>query len=70
MNVYAIKAYGNYGGGMAIVAAESDVDAIAIADTIEARGWHVRYGQPESVEWLPCPCAGPARVLTHYEIGE
>jgi hypothetical protein len=70
MNVYAIKAYGNYGGGMAVVAADSEDDAKAIADKTEDRVWHVRYGNPSSVEQLPCVCVGPARVLAHYETGE
>jgi hypothetical protein len=70
MNVYAIKAYGHYGGGMAVVAADSEDEAKAIADRTEDSIWHVRYGAPESVELLPCVCDGPARVLAHYETGE
>lgn len=70
MNVYAIKAYGNSGGGMAVVAADSEDEAKAAADKIVDSVWHVRYGAPESVELLPCVCQGPARVLAHYETGE
>ena len=70
MNVYAIKAYGNYGGGMAVVAADSEDEAKAVADKTKDSIWHVRYGRPESVELLPCACEGPARVLAHYEAGE
>ncbi len=70
MNVYAIKAFGVYGGGMAVVAAESEGEAKALAETAEASYWSVRYGKPESVELLPCACEGPARVLVHYETGE
>ena len=70
MNVYAIKAYGYYGGGMAVVVADSEDEAKAVANKAEASIWNVRYGDPESVELLPCLCDGPARVLAHYETGE
>ena len=70
MNVYAIKAYGNYGGGMAVVAADSESDATALAKKINDPTWNVRYGEPDDVEMLPCVCDGPPRVLTHYETGE
>ena len=70
MNIYAIKAYGNYGGGMAVVAADSEDEAKALADKAEESYWNVRYGKPESVDLLPCVCEGPARVLIHYETGE
>jgi len=70
MNVYAIEADGRYGGGMAIVAADSEDEAKALAEKTEDSPWHVRYGSPESVKLLPCVCEGPARVLAHYETGE
>ena len=70
MNVYAIKANGNYGGGMAVVAAESEREARVLADKAEDSTWRVNYDSPESVELLPCVCDGPARVLVHYETGE
>lgn len=70
MNVYAIKAYGSYGGGMAVVAADSEDDAKALAEKAENSYWCVRYGSPGSVDLLPLVCEGPARVLVHYETGE
>ena len=70
MNVWAITAYGHYGGGMAVVAADSKDEAIGIADKIVDEMWRVRYGEPDSVDLLPCACDGPARVLAHYETGE
>lgn len=70
MNVYAIKAYGTYGGGMAVVAAKSEDEAKALAEKAEDSYWAVRYGTPQSVELMPCKCGGPARVLVHYETGE
>lgn len=70
MNVYTIKAYGNYGGGMAVVAADSEQEAKTVADKVNDPICGVRYGEPESVELLPCVCEGHARVLAHYETGE
>lgn len=70
MNVYAIKADGNYGGGMAVVAADSEDDAKALAENGARSIWNVRYGKPIEVELLPCVCDGPPRVLTYYETGE
>ena len=70
MNVYAIKAYGNYGGGMAVVAAGSESEAKELAEKAEKSLWRVRYGAPESADLLPLVCEGPARVLAHYETGE
>ena len=42
MNVYAIKAYGTYGGGMAVVAADSADEAKALAAQADGIGWAVR----------------------------
>ena len=70
MNVYAIKAYGIYGGGMAVVAADSEEDAKTLASKAENSVWNVRYGRPETVELLPCTYKGTAQVLAHYETGE
>lgn len=70
MKVYAIEAYGNYGAGMAVIAADSKEEAIAIAEKIDGNIWNVRYGKPTNVQLLPCICDGPARVLTHFETGE
>ena len=70
MNIYAIKAYGTYGGGMAIVAAKSEEEAKNLAEAAEKSSWAVRYGKPESVEILPLSFKGSPRVLAHYETGE
>lgn len=70
MKVFTIKAYGNFGGGIAIVAAESSDDAIALAAAIENPGWQVDYSDPEQVDTLPVTYEGAARVLEHYETGE
>jgi hypothetical protein len=70
MKVYAIKAFGHYGGGMAVVAAPSEDEAKVLAQQKESSYWRVRYEEPESIEVLPCRCDGPARVLAHYETGE
>ena len=70
MNVYAIQADGNLGGGMAVVVAESEGEAKAIARENEESIWDVRYDKPVVIELLPCVCDGPARVLTHFQTGE
>jgi len=71
MNVYIIKAYGRYGGGMAIVAASDEYSAINIAKTIKDTTWHTNYGNPESVTRIPVAYGGDdANVIDHYETGE
>lgn len=70
MKVFAIKAYGNYGGGMSVVAANDEDEAKKIAEAAERSCWNVRYGKPESIEILPVSVAGEPRVLVHYETGE
>lgn len=69
MNVYAIKASGRYGGGMAVVAAEDESAARLIGETIQDRMWRTDYSKGD-IELLPCQCAAPARVIFHYEVGE
>lgn len=71
MKVYAIKASGTYGGGMAIVVARTEKQALTLASQVERSSWNVRYETPDHVEVLPnCRCDGPARVLTYHETGE
>ena len=72
MNIYTIKAFGNYGGGMAVVAADDEQEAIRACRVIPNKTWHVRYDEPDNVE---CIVAGaPADtlrgVLSHFETGE
>lgn len=71
MKVYAIKASGTHGGGMAIVVARTEKQALTLASRIECSSWCVLYWTPDQVEVLGgCQCEGPARVLTYYENGE
>lgn len=71
MDVYEIKANGDYGGGVAIVAAPSEGDAIRLASTIYDLLWSTDYSHPYSVALIEgVSSAGPARVLTHFETGE
>lgn len=69
LSVYAIKASGNYGGGMAIVAALNEQDAIKKAATIQDQ-WNCRYRKPDSVSRLDVITFGQDRILEHYETGE
>lgn len=70
MNVYAIKASGNYAGGMAIVAAKSPEDAHKLAAAIDTSFWNIRYDQSDSTKLLPLIFEGTQRVIVHYETGE
>ena len=69
LTVYAIKAHGNYGGGMAIVAATDKGEAELLAAPLD-RQWHTRFDAPESVDVLPVQCEGEPRVLAWYATGE
>lgn len=70
MKVYAIKASGNYSGGMAIIVADSEDDAKALAEKNKSSTFGIWYETPDEVELLPLECEGPARVLVDYEMGE
>lgn len=70
MNVYSVKAYGNYGGGMAVVAAKDEDEAIELASRIVDHSWHTAYGLPQEVIILPCVYNGIPMALDHFETGE
>ena len=67
MNVYAIEAYGFFTGGMAIVAAESEAQAVSLATDSDRS---VDYADPSQVTLLPCTCDGDPRVLIYYSYSE
>jgi hypothetical protein len=67
MKLFAIQAYGNYGGGMAVVRAETQEQAIAFASKIHDRSWSTDYSKPGEVVELSDTAAG---VLYHFETGE
>lgn len=69
LKVFAIKAYGQWAGGMAIVAAKDKEEAKELASKIP-NNYRIRYGNPESVETIDAVSDGCSRVLAHYEIGE
>ena len=70
MRLYAIEATGHYGGGCAIVAAESEEIARKLAANIPGGSWKVRYDEPEQVRLIASNVSGPATTLYHYEMGE
>lgn len=70
MNVYAISAYGSYGGGMAVVAAKDEEQAKKIAHSSIQDVWQTRYYLPTRIITLPVEYTGPAAVLEHFETGE
>ena len=68
--VFAVRAYGTYGGGLAVVAASAPQDAVRVASTIVDEIWRTRYHEPYEVRRLDCVAVGTPRVLTHFETGE
>lgn len=71
MRVFALEAYGNYGGGLAIVAAEDESAAKQLASKIRDGMWNVQYGKPTEISVLPSIVhKGAAEVIYHYETGE
>lgn len=71
MNIYAVKASGTYGGGMAIVAAPDEATAKHIASVQISDPWHTRYDRPDSITRLPIEIdLDMAVVLEHFETGE
>jgi hypothetical protein len=73
VNVYAIKARGIFGGGMAIVAAPTRGAAMQIAaNCIQDDLWCTDYTEPTEVELfsaVQCNTEVPL-VLVHFETGE
>lgn len=67
MKLFAIQAWGNYGGGVAIVCAESKEEAIAFASKIRDRTWNTDYARPQDVVELAPTATG---VLYNFETGE
>ena len=69
LTVYVIKAYGNYAGGMAVVAATDEEEAKRLAAPLEVQ-WMIRFNDPESVDVLDVQCGGEPRVLSWFASGE
>jgi len=67
--VFAIKALGHHGGGLAIVAAVDEGAAKKLATGIDPV-WRTTYHAPESIVRLPVEYHGLPAGLTHFEIGE
>lgn len=67
MKLFAIQAYGRYGGGWALVRANDEARARELAATIRESYWHTRYDKPDEVIELPSAGEG---VLHHWETGE
>jgi hypothetical protein len=70
MNIYAIEAFGKWGGGCAIVAADSEAEAIKTAQTQVKSHWNVDFNLQSQVKTLLYGiCCGPC-LLHFYEMGE
>ena len=71
MNLWAIEAGGNYGGGVAFVAAETMTRAKELAAGITPNtAWNIRWGKPDDVVLLRGDFSGHEGVLHHYGTGE
>ena len=68
--LYSLKAYGHYSGGMAIVAANNENEATAMAvEQLGRNSYRVRYDQPYEVSKLNA-FSGAKGIVDHYETGE
>jgi len=78
MNVFVIKAYGRYCGGMAVVAANTSERARELMAALKREDyWSIPYGGPDdpeddnnTVTLLPVSYDGAEGVLAHFEHGE
>lgn len=70
MIVYSIHAYGNYAGGMAIVAAENEKQAIALITKSDNSIFTIEWDKPEKMMILPVQYDGRAGVLDFHVTGE
>jgi len=70
MIVYSIHAYGNYAGGMAIVAAENEKRAIDIIIKNDNSIFYIEWNKPEKMLILPVQYDGKSGVLDYYVTGE
>ncbi len=69
MNIFTVKARGNYGGGMAVVQAETQSRAVELCSTIHDV-WSTRYHRPESIELICTIDSTEEKLLDHFETGE
>jgi hypothetical protein len=69
MKLYAIKAWGNYGGGVVIVRAKDEQAAREYAGKWRggSSSWNVRYEKPDETEELTLIGEG---VIYNFETGE
>lgn len=68
--VWAIEAAGSYCGGVAIVAARTQQEAIKLAVPLETYPWRIGWNAPTAVKLLPLTYRGAPTVLHHYCMGE
>ena len=68
MKLFTVQAWGNYGGGFAVVRAENEERAREIAARIPGGDWNVRYSKSERVDELFD--SGGEGVLCNWETGE
>lgn len=70
MKIWRVEGDGSYCGGVAIVAAPTVEAAINVASTIRNPTFRVDYSEGRATALPELSGKGPARVITHYEMGE
>lgn len=70
LSVYSVIGDGQYGGGMAIVAASTPEEARSVAGTIRDDMWLTDYLNARQTNALPLIFDGEPCVIAHYETGE
>lgn len=71
MNLFSIRAYGHYGGGVAFVAANTESEARALVAELHDPGWGTNYAKPTSVAEVATDVLNlKPGVIDHFETGE
>lgn len=71
MKIFSVRAWGNWGGGIAFVAANDEQEARALAAAVTDPTWKTNYRKPESVEPVTGDVIGlTPGVIDHFETGE
>ncbi len=73
LTIYKIEGQGRYGGGVVLVAANTQEEAAEIGNEMSGNVWGVRYEPTNAVQVSSINYSGAgneAQVLLHYEMGE
>lgn len=71
MNIFSVRAWGNWGGGVAFVAANTEDEARALAAEIVDPTWKTNYRKPSEVAEVATDVLNlKPGVIDHFETGE